>query len=148
MRALRMAVEPFRALQSMNRLFEDTLGLAAPSGEENVSLALWTPPCDIYETDHELVVQVELPGMKKEQVKVSIENNVLTISGERKFEEETKRENYRRAERSYGQFIRSFILPNTLDTTKVSAQFKDGVLRVALPKREETKPKAIEVKVA
>ena len=148
MRALRMALEPFRALQTMNRLFENPLGPTASTGEESMAVALWSPPCDIYETDNELVVQVELPGVKKEDVKVSIENNVLTISGERKFEEETKRENYRRAERSYGQFMRSFIVPNTMDTKKVNAQFKDGVLRVALPKHEETKPKSIEVKVA
>ena len=146
MRALRTVLEPFRGLRSMNRLLEEAFGPAASTNEE--SFDLWAPPCDIYETDNELVVQVELPGVKKEDVKVSIENNVLTISGERKFEEETKRENYRRAERSYGQFMRSFILPNTVDTDKVSAEFKDGVLRVGLPKREESKPKAVEVKVA
>jgi HSP20 family protein len=93
-------------------------------------------------------VKAELPSVKKEDVKVSLKNNVLTISGERKFEEETKRENYHRTERNYGQFMRSFMLPTTVDTDKVSAEFKDGILCVTLPKREEVKPKAIEVKAA
>jgi HSP20 family protein len=125
------------------------MGLA-PSGrlwEENWSLTTWAPVCDIYETDNEIVVKAELPEVKKEDVHVSIENNLLTIRGERKLSEETKRENYHRLERRYGAFTRSFTLPSFADTSKINAEFKDGMLRVTLPKREEAKPKQIEVKV-
>jgi HSP20 family protein len=93
------------------------------------------------------VVMAELPEVKKEDVYVSIENNMLTILGERKFSEEMKKENYHRFERSYGEFMRSFTLPSFVDANKVNAEFKDGVLRVTLAKREEAKPKQIEVKV-
>ena len=140
--------DPFRALQErMNRLFDESFGPLAFPGEESLSLSLWKPFCDIYETENEIVVKAELPDVKKEEVHVSIENNLLTISGERKFEEETKKENYHRIERRYGEFRRSFGLPTTIDAKKVSAEFKDGMLRVSLPKTEEAKPKQVEVKV-
>jgi HSP20 family protein len=122
------------------------LGLVPPFIEEN-ALAAWTPACDVYETEKAIVLKVELPGIKKENVVVSIENNLLTIHGERKFEEETKRENYFRVERSYGEFFRSFTLPNYIEPAKIIAEFKEGLLEVVLPKREEAKPKQIEVKV-
>jgi len=93
------------------------------------------------------VVKVELPEVKREDVRVSIENNILTIHGERKFSEETKKENYHRVERNYGEFTRSFTLLGFVDTNMVNAEFKDGILRVALAKREEAKPKNVEVKV-
>jgi len=131
----------------LDRLFGEKFGLLAPEGEENWSLTTWAPACDIYETDHEIVLKVELPEVKKENVRVSFENNVLTIRGERKFEEEAKRENYHRIERSYGQFVRSFTLPTFADSSKIGAEFKDGILRVMIPKREEAKPKQVEVKV-
>jgi HSP20 family protein len=124
----------------LNRLFE---GLGA---EEN-ALVAWTPTCDIYETAKAIVLNVELPGIKKEEVTVSIENNLLTIHGERKFLEETKRENYYRVERNYGEFFRSFTLPNYIDPAKILAEFKEGLLVLNLPKREEAKPKQIEIKV-
>lgn len=144
-----MTADPFRSLQQrMNRLFEEPFGQLALTGEESLSLATWTPRCDIFETDSEVVIKAELPGVKKEDVKVNIENNMLTIQGERKLEEETKQDDYHRIERSYGQFMRSFMLPASVDMSKISAEFKDGVLRVSLPKLEEAKPKAIEVKVA
>jgi HSP20 family protein len=134
-------VDPFSLLQTrLNRLFE-------PFAEETFPLTTWVPACDIYETPREIVVKAELPGLKKEEVSVSIENNVLMIGGERKFEEEVKRENFHRVERTYGEFLRSFTLPTFIDTTKILAEFKDGLLRVTLPKREEAKPKQIEVKV-
>lgn len=139
--------DPFRSLQHrINRLFEDGFGLA-PFGEESWSLSSWTPACDIYETESEIVVKAELPEVKKDDVHVSLENNVLTIRGERKFEDEKNRENYHRIERSYGEFVRSFTLPATIDSNNVSAEFNDGLLRVTLPKREEAKPKQIEVNV-
>jgi HSP20 family protein len=139
--------EPFQTFrQRMNRVFEEAFGPLGAPGEE-ISLAGWTPSCDIYETDNEIVVKAELPEVKKEDVKVSIDGNTLEITGERKFAEETKRENYHRIERSYGQFMRSFTLPNSVDSTKIGAEFKEGILRVTLPKREGAKPKQIEVKV-
>ena len=139
-----MGFDPFRQLQE--RFFEGFDPFRAFGGE-NLSLATWTPACDIYENENEIVVKAELPEVKKEDVHVSIDNNVLTIRGERKLSEETKKENYHRVERSYGEFTRIFTLPNFIDTAKVNAEFKDGMLRVTLPKREETKPKQVEVKV-
>jgi HSP20 family protein len=140
-----MATDPFYLLQNrLNRLLEFPL---TPFAEEALPLMEWAPPCDIYETDREIVVKAELPGLKKEDVLVSVENNVLTIRGERKFAEEVKRENFHRVERSYGEFLRSFTLPAYVDANKTLAEFKDGLLTVTLPKREEAKPKQIEVKV-
>jgi HSP20 family protein len=128
----------------LNRLFDFPF---APFAEETLPLTAWVPPCDVYETDKEIVVKAEIPGLKKEDVFVSIENNVLMIRGERKFADEVKRETYHRVERSYGEFLRSFTLPTFIDPNKILAEFKDGLLWVFLPKREEAKPKQIEVKV-
>ena len=140
--------DPFRQIQErLNRVFGENMDFFKPMAGENWSLATLTPACDIYENDHEIVVKAELPEVKKEDVHVAIENNVLTIRGERKFSEETKQENYHRVERSYGEFMRSFTLPNFVDNTKVNADFKDGILRVTMAKREEAKPRQIEVKV-
>ena len=127
-----------------NRFLE---GLNSPFAEEAFPLTRWAPACDIYETQKEVIVKAELPGLKKEDVNVSIENNLLTIYGERKFEEETKRDNYHRVERTYGEFMRSFTLPTFVDFAKIGAEFKDGILMLTLPKREEAKPKQIEVKI-
>jgi HSP20 family protein len=140
--------DPFRELQHvLNRLFGSGFTLFFPEREEIWSLMNWSPVCDIYENENEIVVKAELPEVKKDDVHVEVENNVLTIRGERRFEEEAKRENYHRVERSYGEFMRSFTLPTTVDTDKINAGFKDGVLRLVLPKRAEAKPKQIEVKV-
>ena len=151
-------VDPFlRTFQDrFNRLFgEGLISLMDPlmplmpeKMQENWSLKAWAPKCDIYETDGEIVVKVELPDVKREDIHVSIEQNMLTIRGERKFEEETKRENYHRVERSYGEFSRSFTLPTFADTSKVNAEYKDGVLRVSLAKKDEVKPKSIDVTIA
>ena len=143
-------VDPFfRTFQArFNRLFGEGFGtLMDPLLEENWSIRAWAPKCDIFETANEIIVKVELPDMKKEEIKVSIENNMLTICGERKFEEETKRENYHRVERSYGEFRRSFTLPEFADPAKVNADYKDGMLRVTIGKRDEVKPKQIDVRV-
>lgn len=143
-----VAFDPFRNFEDrMKRFFGEGFVPFNKLAEENWSLAAWSPTCDIFETENELVVKAELPEVKKEDVKVSIENNVLTIRGERKFSEETKRENYHRLERSYGEFSRSFSLPNFVDVGKVNAEFKDGMLRVTMPKREESKPKQVEINV-
>ena len=139
--------EPFRALQhKLNRLFEDTF---APLGflEEDLGMRGWSPFCDVYETDSELVLKLELPEVNKEDIKVHVDGNALTIRGERKLEKEIKKENYHRMERSYGEFVRSFTLPPTVDLNTLTAESKDGVLRVSVKKREEAKAKAIEVKV-
>jgi HSP20 family protein len=138
----------FRSLQNrVNRLFEEGFGALAPSAEESWSLTNWSPPCDIYETEAAIVVKAELPEVKREDVNVSLENNVLTIRGERKLSEETRREDYHRVERRYGEFVRSFSLPTIIDPNSISAQFKEGMLIITLPKREEAKPKQIEVKI-
>jgi HSP20 family protein len=137
--------DPLEFGPRFNRLFEG-LGLVPPFAEEN-ALAAWTPACDIYETEKAIMLKVELPGINKENVSVSIENNLLTIHGERKFVEETKRENYYRVERNYGEFFRSFTLPNFIEPAKIVAEFKEGLLEIVLPKREEAKPKQVEIKV-
>ena len=145
----RAILDPFRNYEErMRRFLGETFDPFGKFTQENWSLATWSPACDIYETSNELVVKAELPEVKKENVQVTIENNVLTIRGERKFEAETKKEDYHRVERSYGEFTRSFALPTFVDASKVNAEFKDGLLRVTMPKREETKPKQVEVKVS
>ncbi|HEU4926177.1 MAG TPA: Hsp20/alpha crystallin family protein [Vicinamibacterales bacterium] len=137
--------EPARELASMeidrlNRMFSDFY-------EETFSRA-WVPPVDIYETDrHEVVLKAELPDMRREDINVTFENGVLTLKGERKFEQEVKKENFQRIERRHGSFSRSFTLPNTVDAGKISASYKDGVLTIRLPQREEAKPKQIAVNV-
>jgi HSP20 family protein len=140
LRSLLTADPVFLFQNRLNRLFEPFLDEALP-------LTNWVPACDIYETDKDIVVKAELPGLKKEDVFVSIENNVLMLRGERKFSDEVKRENFHRVERTYGEFLRSFTLPTFVDMTKILAEFKDGILIVTLPKREEAKPKQIEVTV-
>jgi len=117
-------------------------------GREDITLADWTPVADITEDEKEYLIKAELPEMKKEEVKVTVENAVLTISGERKFEKEEKKKKYHRVERGYGTFVRSFTLPEDADANKVKAEFKNGLLTVHLPKSEKAKPKEIEVNIA
>jgi HSP20 family protein len=143
-------MDPFGLFPNVNRIFEEPLTMLRPMlpMEENYwPMKAWTPACDIFETDKELVLKFELPEVKKEDVKVTMENNVLMLRGERKFEEETDRENYHRVERHYGEFMRTFNVPMFVDATKINAEFKHGVLTVTLPKREEAKTKQIDVKV-
>jgi HSP20 family protein len=140
--------DPFRDLNMlqdrMNRLFEDT-GRGIRRSEEPASTTIWSPAVDIYETDGEIVVQAELPGMDRKDISLHLENNVLTIRGDRQFKKETKEDNYHRIERSYGAFSRSFSIPTTVDEDKIRADYKDGVLKVALPKKEQAKPKQIQI---
>jgi HSP20 family protein len=106
----------------------------------------WTPSVDIFETeDHHIVLKAELPDMKREDISITFENSTLTIHGERKLDETIKRDNYQRLERFYGQFSRSFTLPSTVDASNITASYKDGVLTIRMPQREEAKPKQIEV---
>jgi HSP20 family protein len=116
-------------------------------GKEALTVAQWSPLVDITEDEKEYLIKAELPEMKKEDVRLTVENDVLAISGERKFEKEEKGRKYHRVERAYGSFVRSFSLPEDADGSKVTADFKDGMLQVHLPKSEKAKPKAIEIKV-
>ncbi len=131
--------------RDLNRAFNEFFGV--PTMTSDLLERDWVPAVDIYEKDSEINVKAELPGLSKDDVSITIENNTLTINGEKKRENEVKEENYHRVERSYGSFQRSFSLPSTVDTGKVKATFKDGILMVSLAKREEAKPKKIEVGV-
>jgi len=130
------------------RLFGLTPARTGNGGKEMMTVTEWTPSVDISEDDKEYLVKADLPEVKREDVKVTVEDNVLTITGERKFEKEEKDKKYHRIERSYGSFLRSFTLPDGADGSKVIADFTDGVLKVHLPKSEKAKPKAVEVKVS
>ena len=129
----------------INRLFSDAYG-----GEEGLmNKGSWIPPVDIFQNGKdELVLKAELPDMKREDIKITIDNDTLTISGEKKVTDEVKEEQFHRIERHYGSFSRSFSLPPTIDATKVSADYKNGVLTLRLPLREEAKPRQIDVNIA
>jgi HSP20 family protein len=129
----------------IDRLFDEYFG-RFPAAEESFERT-WSPLVDIHEEKDTIVVKAELPGIKKEDISIEVKNNVLTLSGERKQEKETKKENYHRIERAYGKFSRSFTLPNTITADKVKASYKDGILEITLPKTEESKPKGIPIKV-
>jgi HSP20 family protein len=138
---------PFRlsTLQSqVNRLFEST----GQARGDNSTLAAWTPSVDVYETENELVIKADMPDINEKDLDIRVENNTLTIRGERKFEQTVKEDNYLRIERNYGSFSRSFGLPNTINTEAIKAEYKNGVLTVELPKSAESKPKQIKVNVA
>jgi HSP20 family protein len=139
--------EPFRGASTLqeqvNRLFSDVLDR---TGEES-SLTTWAPAVDIYETEHELVVKADLPDVDAKDLDIRVENNILTIRGERKFEKRVSEENYLRVERAYGAFSRSFSLANTVNSEAIKADYQNGVLTLTVPKREEAKPKQIKVNV-
>ncbi len=116
-------------------------------GKEALTVAQWSPLVDITEDEKEYLIKAELPDVKKEDVRLTVENDVLAISGERTFEKEEKGKKYHRIERAYGSFVRSFTLPEDADGSRVTADFKDGMLQVHLPKSQKAKPKAIEIKV-
>jgi len=143
---------PWKELEEMEKRLSTVFGpgRSAAGGEKKEAIAVteWSPLVDITEDDKEYVVKAEIPEMKKEDIKINVHDDVLTISGERKYEKEEKGKKYHRVERAYGSFMRSFTLPEEADGTKVSAEYKDGVLKVHLPKSEKAKPKAIEVKIA
>ena len=142
--------EPFREMEDFQNRLSTLFGrpLRRTNGREEITLPEWTPLADITEDEKEYRIKAELPEMKKEEVKVTVENGVLTISGERKFEKEEKKRKYHRVERGYGTFMRSFTLPDDADFNHVNAEFKNGLLTVRVPKSEHAKPKEIEVKVA
>lgn len=132
--------------REMNQLFNNFFH-SDMQDDGSFGLSYWTPAVDVAELENEYIVNVELPGVSKEDVKITLESNILTIRGEKKEEKETKGNNYRRLERSYGSFQRSFKLPTTVKSDKIDAVYKDGLLTITLPKEEEAKPRQIEVKV-
>ncbi|MBF0428010.1 MAG: Hsp20/alpha crystallin family protein [Magnetococcales bacterium] len=138
--------DPFRSFRSLqgeiNRLFEKDLD------DSSGMMTQWPLRVDIREDEHHILVKADVPGMEQKDITVNVDNGRLTIAGERKFEDEQHKENYHRVERAYGRFSRSFQLPNTTDINAIQASYKNGVLEVILPKREEAKPRAIQVKVA
>ncbi|HET8721758.1 MAG TPA: Hsp20/alpha crystallin family protein [Nitrospira sp.] len=142
---------PWKELEDMEKRLSTLFGRApvATDGEkkEAISVAQWSPLVDITEDDKEYVVKAEIPEMKKEDIKINVHDDVLTMSGERKYEKEEKGKKYHRVERAYGSFMRSFALPEDADGSKISAEYKDGLLKVHLPKSEQAKKKAIEVKI-
>lgn len=143
--------DPFRELDELQTRLSALFGRAPVrkngSKDEALAVAEWAPVVDIVEDENEYLIKAELPEVKKEEVKVTVQDDVLTISGERMFEKEEKGRKYHRMERAYGSFARSFTLPEDADGEKVAAEFKDGVLKVHLPKSEQAKPKSIEVKI-
>lgn len=142
--------DPFKDLEDFEQRLASVFGrgVAKPNGDQAMSMADWAPLADITEDDKEFVVKAELPGLKKEEVKVTLDNGVLTISGERKREKEEKTRKYHRVERAYGKFERSYALPENADDTKVNAEFKDGLLQVHLLKTDKPANKAMEVKIS
>jgi HSP20 family protein len=137
--------DPFRNLsglqEQVNRLFESNFR----GHSDESALTTWAPSVDIYETENELVLKADLPEVTEKDIDIHVENNMLTVRGERKFEQKVKEENYLRVERAYGAFSRSFSLPNTVDTEAIKAEYKNGVLTVIMPKRAESKPKQVKI---
>ena len=140
--------DPFRDLRSLqdevNRLF--TSNLTRSFDDEGIARGAWSPSVDIFENKDHIVLEAELPGMNREDFDLSVENNVITLRGERHFEKKDDSDNYHRVERAYGAFTRSFTLPQTVSAEGANAEYRNGVLRVTLPKREETKARRIEIK--
>lgn len=139
--------DPFRDLatlrERMNRFFEEAY---TSRGEEKDMIASsWNPSVDIYETENELVLKAEVPGVDENDIELKIEDSTLTLKGERKFEKETKEENYHRLERSYGSFYRSFTLPRNIDQDKIKAESENGILKITMPKKAELKPKTVKI---
>ena len=145
--------EPFRDLmglqERMNRLFDESFrGIGRGGSDDDWALGgSWAPAVDIYQQDGNIVLKAELPGLEPKDVDIRVEDNVLTLRGERKLDNEVKKENYHRIERTYGSFTRSFTLPNVVDTANIKAEYRDGVLHMTLPKREEAKPRQIQINV-
>ena len=132
-------------IKRMNRLFRESYGPEGP--EEALTTTSFAPPVDIYEDEHDITLKLEVPGIDEKDIDVRIDNNTLTVHGERKIEKEEKEENFRRVERQYGSFTRSFTLPSSVDPQQVSADYNQGVLKIRLAKKAEAKPKQIKVTV-
>ena len=142
-------VDPLREFAVMQDRLNRLFGNVYLRDEDTGFRGTWVPSVDIYETDkHDLVLRAELPGMSREDIDVTVENGTLVLKGEKKFDTEVKEEHYRRIERTYGTFHRSFTLPNTVDAGKVAAEYKNGVLTITLPFKEEARPRTVNVAVA
>ena len=143
--------EPFREFATLqdriNRVFCESYGHGPAGQDESLTTSSFAPAVDVYEDEHNVTLKIEVPGIDEKDIDVQLENNTLTVHGERKIEKEEKEENYRRVERQYGSFTRTFTLPTTVDSEKVSATYDKGVLKIALPKKAEAKPKQIKVNV-
>src|SRR5271170_2513885 len=143
--------EPFREFSTLqdriNRVFRESYGHGPAGQDESLTTSSFAPAVDVYEDEHTVTLKIEVPGIDEKDIDVRLENNTLTVHGERKIEKEEKEENYRRVERNYGTFTRTFTLPTTVDSEKVSATYDKGVLNIALPKKAEAKPKQIKVNV-
>jgi HSP20 family protein len=143
---------PLKDLEEMEKRLSSVIerAIGVPNGDkkEAISVAEWSPVVDITEDEKEYVIKAEIPEMKKEDIKISVHEDVLSISGERKYEKEEKGKKYHRVERSYGSFVRTFTLPEDADGSKIAAEYKDGLLKVRLPKSEKPKSKAMEVKIS
>jgi HSP20 family protein len=141
--------EPFRDMSALqgriNRVFRESY--APQNQDDSLNTSSFAPAVDVYEDEHSVTLKIEVPGIDEKDIDVRIENNTLTVHGDRKIEKEEKEENYRRVERQYGSFTRTFTLPTTVDSEKVSATYDKGVLKIALPKKAEAKPKQIKVTV-
>ena len=145
------AWDPMKQIEDIEKRLSSLLGRplgTRDGGKESMTVAEWSPLVDITEDEKEYLIKAELPEVKKEDVKITVQDEVLSISGERKYEKEEKGKKYHRVERAYGSFVRSFTLPEDADGTKVAAEYKDGVLKVHLPKSEKAKPKSVEIKVS
>ncbi len=142
--------EPFSGVSGVQSQFDRFLreAFSPASGSGEASTRTWAPPVDIYENGDSLVLKAELPGVNPDDVEIRVEDNTLYLKGNRKFENEVKEQNYHRVERSYGTFTRTFALPNSIDADKVGASYKDGILTLTMPKKEEAKPKTIKISVS
>jgi len=142
--------EPYRDIATLQDRLNRAFGAAFTRSEreDELSLAAWAPPVDIAEEKDRIVITAELPGFQEDQIQIQSENGMLTLRGERKFEKEHDGKSYHRVERSYGQFVRSFSLPNNVDREKIKADFSNGLLRIELPKREDAKPRTIRITAA
>jgi HSP20 family protein len=143
--AMLTRLDPFREMNTLqsnlNRIFQDY----GRGSDELLTSGTFVPPVDIYEDDHNITLKMEVPGVDQKDINITMENNTLTVRGERKFEKDAKEENFHRIERRYGEFTRSFSLPNTVDSENVTANFDNGILNIKLAKRAEAKPKQIKV---
>ncbi len=139
--------DPFRDMvtlrDKMNRMFDDVF--SSRGEEKDMAASTWAPSVDIYETENELVLSAEVPGVDEKDIEIKIEDNMLSLKGERRFQKETKEENYHRIERSYGSFHRAFTLPNSVDPENIRAEHENGVLKIMMPKRQELKPRTVKI---
>ena len=139
--------DPFRDMvtlrEKMNRMFEDVF--SGRTEDREIQAGTWAPSVDIFETENELVLTAEIPGIDEKDVEIKVEDNTLSIRGERKFEKETKEENFHRIERSYGSFYRAFTLPSSVDPERIQAEQENGVLKISMPKRQELKPRKVKI---